>query len=161
MRQTLPIKIDRCENSPRFSPLTVEQVKEKLVKLKSNMSCGPDGIHVNVFSVWCRLWLYLYVTFSTIRFLFVCFFFSYVLQEWRDGNITPLHKTGSRQSCSNYRPITLTSQIVKLLERLVQDQLLTYVQDNIIISSDQHGFQQKMFVRKSTPGTFERLDPDI
>ena len=48
MRQTLPVKIDRCENSPRFSPLTVEQVKEKLVKLKSNKSCGPDGIHVNV-----------------------------------------------------------------------------------------------------------------
>ena len=37
----------------------------------------------------------------------------------------------------------LTSQIVKLLERLVQDQLLAHVQENNIISCDQHGFQQK------------------
>ena len=39
--------------------------------------------------------------------------------------------------------MTLTSQIVKLLERLVQDQLLTHVQENNIISCHQHGFQQK------------------
>lgn len=33
--------------------------------------------------------------------------------------------------------------MLKLIERLVQDQLLAHVQDNNIISSDQHGFQQK------------------
>ena len=91
-----------------------------------------------MFSVWCRLWLYLYVTFSTIRFFPVMY--------TRNGEMVILHrytKKGSRQSCSNYRPVTLTSQIVKLLERLVQDQLLTHVQDNNIISCDQHGFQQK------------------
>ena len=48
LRQSLPIKTDRCENSMRFSPFTEEQVKNKLVKLKTNKSCGPDGIHVNV-----------------------------------------------------------------------------------------------------------------
>ena len=36
MRQTLPIKTDRYENSTRFSPFIVEQVEEKLVKLKPN-----------------------------------------------------------------------------------------------------------------------------
>ena len=46
--QSLPIKTDRCENSTRFSPFTEELVKNKLVKLKPNKSCGPDGIHVNV-----------------------------------------------------------------------------------------------------------------
>ena len=38
--------------------------------------------------------------------------------------------------------MTLTSQIVKLIERLVQDQLLTHVQVNNIISCNQHGLQQ-------------------
>ena len=48
MRQTLPIKTERCDNSAQFSPFTEEQVMNKLVKLKRNKSCGPDGIHANV-----------------------------------------------------------------------------------------------------------------
>ena len=48
---------------------------------------------------------------------------------------------GSRKLCSNYRPVTLTSQIVKLIERLVQDQLLTHVQVNNIISCNQHALE--------------------
>ena len=51
----------------------------------------------------------------------------------------------SRKLCSNYRPVTLTSQIVKLLEHLVH-QLLTRVQGNNIISCHQHGFLQNVHV---------------
>ena len=69
------------------------------------------------------------MTVSIIRF-----FSGYIPQEWRGGNFSQLNKKGSRQSCSNYRPVTLTSQIVKLLERLVQDQLLTHVYRTITSS---------------------------
>ena len=55
MRQTLPIKTERCENSAQFSPFTDKQVINKLVKLKLNNSCGPDGIHVNVLNTVCQL----------------------------------------------------------------------------------------------------------
>lgn len=62
-------------------------------------------------------------------------------QDWKDGNINPLHKGGSRKSCNNYRPVTLTSQIVKLLERLILDQLLQHLNKHDVISCQQHGFQ--------------------
>ena len=137
LRQTLPIKTDRCEKSTRFSPFTEEQVRNKLLKLKPNKSCGSDGIHVNVLRSVPALAVPLCDIFNHSVFS------GYVPQDWRDGNITPLHKKGPRKLCSNYRPVTLTSQIVKLLERLVQDQLLAHVQENNIISCDQHGFQQK------------------
>ena len=52
-------------------------------------------------------------------------------QHWQDGNITPL--------CSNYRPVILTSQVVKLLERLMQNQILKHVKKNNILTCDQHG----------------------
>ena len=60
-------------------------------------------------------------------------------QDWKDGNITPLHK----KVCSNYHPVTRSSQIVKLLERLIQDQILAHVKKYNIKSCDQHGFQEK------------------
>jgi hypothetical protein len=38
----------------------------------------------------------------------------HVPQDWRDANVTPLFKKGSRSIATNYRPVSLTSQIVKL-----------------------------------------------
>ena len=37
--------------------------------------------------------------------------------EWKEANIIPLFKKGSRNKSENYRPVSLTSVICKLLER--------------------------------------------
>ena len=47
-----------------------------------------------------------------------------VLLEWEDANIKPLFKKGSRNKSENYRPVSLTSVICKLLERLIKDHLV-------------------------------------
>ena len=44
--------------------------------------------------------------------------------EWKEANIIPLFKKGSRNKSENYRPVSLTSVICKLLERLIKDQLV-------------------------------------
>lgn len=62
----------------------------------------------------------------------------HVPQDWRNANVTPLFKKGSRSTTTNYIPVSLTSQIVKLFERLIQDAIITR---NRIISCHQHGFQ--------------------
>lgn len=36
--------------------------------------------------------------------------------DWKNANVTPIHKKGSKSQASNYRPISLTSQVVKVLE---------------------------------------------
>ena len=66
-----------------------------------------------------------------------------VPQDWRDANVTPLHKKGSRQIRSNYRPVSLTSQVVKVLERIVYDKMLETLMSNNTLHCDQHGFQDK------------------
>ena len=64
-------------------------------------------------------------------------------QDWKDANITPLFKKGSRLCPNNYRPVSLTSQVVKLLERIIYDQLMEYALANNLISCHQHGFQKQ------------------
>ena len=39
--------------------------------------------------------------------------------EWKEANIIPLFKKGSRNKSENYKPVSLTSVICKLLERLI------------------------------------------
>jgi len=55
-------------------------------------------------------------------------------------HITPVFKKGLSPDVSNYRPISLTSVFGKLLERVVQKQMLDYLLINKLISPHQHGF---------------------
>lgn len=55
--------------------------------------------------------------------------------------ITPLYKTGSRVVPGNYRPVSLTSHVVKIFERIVRKQLVTYLENNNLLCQQQHGFR--------------------
>ena len=60
--------------------------------------------------------------------------------EWTEANIIPLFKKGSRNKSENYRPVSLTSVICKLLERLIKDHLVDFLVKNKLINPSQHGF---------------------
>ena len=60
--------------------------------------------------------------------------------EWKEANIIPLFKKGSRNKSENYRPVSLTSVICKLLERLIKDHLVNFLVKNKLINPSQHGF---------------------
>ena len=47
--------------------------------------------------------------------------------EWKEANIIPLFKKGSRNKSENYRPVSLTSVICKLLERLIKYHMVDFL----------------------------------
>ena len=64
-------------------------------------------------------------------------------QEFKMGNIVPLLKPGKTNTAlpSNYRGITLTCIFSKVLERIVYDQITTYLRERNILSESQYGFR--------------------
>ena len=60
--------------------------------------------------------------------------------SWRFANISPIFKKGHRTLRSNYRPISLTSVISKILERIIRDELLRHLIENRLVNKAQHGF---------------------
>ena len=50
-----------------------------------------------------------------------------VPEDWRVANVTPLFKKGSREELGNYRPVSLTSVVGKVLETLIKDQMRNYL----------------------------------
>ena len=60
----------------------------------------------------------------------------------KTAKIVPTLKKGSPLKASNFRPISLTSTVSKVMERIITDQLISYLSDNNLLSSQQFGFQK-------------------
>ena len=67
-----------------------------------------------------------------------------VPSSWKHALVVPLHKSGDPSDTSNYRPISLLPVFSKILEKIVADQLVRYLEDNKILSESQHGFRPKL-----------------
>ena len=53
-----------------------------------------------------------------------------VPNDWKLANIIPLDKKGSKSALENYRPISLTSVVSKLMEKLVRDKIMEHMEGN-------------------------------
>jgi hypothetical protein len=62
--------------------------------------------------------------------------------QWKEAVITPIYKgKGDKSNPAQYRPISLTSQIIKLLERIIRVYLIWYLETNDAFPNSQHGFR--------------------
>ena len=55
--------------------------------------------------------------------------------------IIPLYKKGNRALPENYRPVSLTSHLIKLFERVLRKNLIKHLEDNNLLSDNQHAFR--------------------
>ena len=63
--------------------------------------------------------------------------------EWKSAEITAIFKKGDKRDPGNYRPVSLTSVICKVLESIIADFIREYMESNNFFSKCQHGFRQK------------------
>ena len=62
---------------------------------------------------------------------------------WRTANIVAIFKKGSKMSTENYRPVSLTSVVCKLLEHIIHRHIMNHCDQHHLLRSHQHGFRQK------------------
>jgi hypothetical protein len=64
-------------------------------------------------------------------------------KDWKHSIIIPIHKTGKNPSDPlSYRPISLTSNLNKIMEKMVNNRLQWYLERQTIIPIDQSGFRK-------------------
>ena len=61
---------------------------------------------------------------------------------WKSANVVPIHKSGERTLAENYRPVSLTSILVKSLERIVHKHVMKFLTHHRLLSESQHGFRE-------------------
>ena len=63
-----------------------------------------------------------------------------VPSDWKIANVTPIFKKGDRCLPQNYRPISLTSTVSKVLEHIISSHIMEYLENNHILYDLQYGF---------------------
>lgn len=58
--------------------------------------------------------------------------------------VVAIHKTGSKEKLENYRPISILPAISKILEKIINNQLVKYLDNKSILSKTQFGFRSKL-----------------
>jgi hypothetical protein len=124
-----------CSVESILSRLTSENVEHKLADLNPNKSSGPDNVHPRVLKLASK-------GFSTP----LCIMFEKSIRSgttpdaWREANVSPLFKKGSRLDAVNYRPISLTSIPCKVLEGFVREAMSSHINSLRLFVKEQHGF---------------------
>ena len=60
---------------------------------------------------------------------------------WKVTTVTALPKKGDRCAPNNYRPVSLTSVVCKMLETIIKRKLVLHFDQNNLFSANQHGFR--------------------
>jgi len=115
--------------------ITEKDVYQKLAQLKVTKSPGPDMICPRVLKEAA-----VQVT-TAMKYLFdISLKWGILPDDWKCSVVTAIHKKGSKSCMSNYRPISLTCIICKILESLVRDHIMNYFLQNNLFSSRLFGF---------------------
>ena len=73
--------------------------------------------------------------------------FNYSMQSgvlpdaWKSAKVTPIYKDGSVLEASNYRPISVLPVCLKVFEKIIHQQLYSYLTSNNLLSIYQSGFR--------------------
>ena len=62
--------------------------------------------------------------------------------EMENAQITPIYKSGDKESVINYRPIFVLLCFSKTLERIMYDRLYLYLTQNNLLYNKEFGFQK-------------------
>lgn len=113
-----------------------QDISDAINELTINASAGPDGfpaillkrckdaLSKPLYSIWRN-----------------CLDKGTTPQKAKQSTITPIHKGGSTANAANYRPIALTSHLVKIFEKVLRKRMVQYLDSKNLFNSSQHGFR--------------------
>ncbi len=116
---------------------TREQLIEKMRRVDPNKSVGPDGV-----SGWILKENAEELSTPILNIMNTSLETGIVPSEWKKATIVPIFKGGNREKPLNYRPVSLLSILMKILESFVRDKWVEYLEKENIITDQQFGFRE-------------------
>jgi hypothetical protein len=143
-----PDLLDSGTGLANFVDIDSEKVKSIVTKMKNDSSPGFD-------SVTCEMLKNSVDALSRpiAHIINVSLCNGVYPDQYKTAQIVPIFKSGDPTQVGNYRPIALISNIAKIYERVVKEQITRYLNEQKIINPNQFGFREGL----STDDALARL----
>ena len=101
------------------------EVKKLLNELKTCKSPGPDGLHPRLLH---ELANQVYLPLSKI--FEASLKSNKIPEQWKIARVSAIHKKGNRKLASNYRPVSITSIVCRVLETIIRNSMVEFMVSN-------------------------------
>ena len=131
---------NRIESDMQEFTISTEGISKLIRSLKPFKATGPDGIKAKF------LIEFVDELSPALKLIFTASLAQgEVPKGWKHALIVPAYKGGGkcRSSPENYRPISLTSIVCKLMEHILYSKIMSHLSNHKVLSDYQHGFREK------------------
>ena len=135
--QQLPFINRENDKTIFLPPTTPEELLKVINSLKNTLSCGIDDIPDKVVKRCAPLLIIPLLDISNSSITSGTF-----PQMFKVAKVCPILKKGDRQNVENYRPISLLSVFSKILEKIMYNRLISFLESNHVLSNSQYGFRK-------------------
>lgn len=159
--KNLAMKIKKPKSTPHrqsstysffLTPTNEKEVEETIKSLKNNKAPGSDGIKAEILKeIVEEISAQLSFLINKVIDTGIC------PSAFKTAIIKPLFKKGDKTEPSNYRPISIISNLAKVFEKILKVRINNYTKKYNLISDRQYGFQQ----HKSTQDAIAFLTSQI
>ena len=126
-------------NSLFFEPVTAAEVESFIRSLRGGCAPGLDNYSVELLKEIAE-----YII-KPLEHIFNTSLTTGIFpSRFKESKVIPLFKKGDTKVVSNYRPISLTSNLAKILEKIVKKRLSSFLEKYKILSNNQYGFRKSV-----------------
>ena len=119
-----------------LQPTCPEEIVGVINKFKNKTSFGYDGISMQLVKHIGEV-----ISVPLAHIINISFETGTFPDNMKIAKIIPLYKAGDEQVFTNYRPVSLLPQFSKILEKIFNNRLQSYIKNNNILYSGQYGFR--------------------
>ena len=130
--------VNSCNQSFFISPTSSEEVINVINKLNPSKTSGPNSIHHKIL-------LLIHQTFSSTlaRLINLSFKNGIYFERLKISQVLPIYKNSDNpMDMNSYRPISLLSNINKIVEKIMHNRMTSFLDKQNIIYAKQYGFRK-------------------
>ena len=126
------------EDHRMLEPITITDIKRRIQESKTGSAPGADQISYGLLAICPDILL---VKFAVL--INYCLSIGYFPRIWKDAKVTMVQKPNKEHTNpKNYRPISLLPVLGKIFEGLLSERLVTFLEQNKIITKYQAGYRR-------------------
>ena len=119
-------------------PISLGQLGHTIFNMRNSAACASDGVCIRMLKT-----CFPAIGDVILHIINTCISRSDIPHHWKHSIVHPIFKSGNPSDPTNFRPISIVPVIMKVVERVIHQQLYRYLSQNHLLANTQHGFRPR------------------